>query len=219
MNPVPLLQPDWAEDFSEQMETVLHEADMYHLAYNHSDIKAIERILTVWIGNECPLFEALIYMKEVKSIKEWITHYNACIALKFVYFWVEKVGNIPQHTAHKIYDLANFAVKECGYVLGYDDAHALVETFVLKIDTDEKLEDAKRKMKSGSFREWYMSYSDEYQIYYLRKILLNRFDNCQPLMAYNLIRNAINAGYSFEWLKTVCTSCESWHDFKKNLGV
>lgn len=219
MESTPLLQPDWVEDLNGQIETVLHNADMYHLTYTYIDIKAIERILTVWVRNECSLFETLLYMKDVKSIKEWIHHYNKCIALKYVSFWIGQNNSLGKQARIKICELTKFAVEECNYAIGYNDTHILVETFILKIDTEEKFQDAKERMVGKTFREWYMSYSDDYQIYYLRKILLNRFEDCSPILAYNIIKQAFADGHSFEWLKTVCTSCDSWNDFKKNLGV
>lgn len=55
---------------------------------------------------------------------------------------------------------------------------------------------------------------EQKQIFYLRKILINRLSYLNRYEAYGIIENALKVGCTFDEIKTVCCTCRTWTDFK-----
>lgn len=56
------------------------------------------------------------------------------------------------------------------------------------------------------------------QIFYLRKILINRISYINKQAAYVLIKKALESGTTFEEVKDICVSCRNWSDFKNMIS-
>lgn len=61
------------------------------------------------------------------------------------------------------------------------------------------------------------------QVYYLRKILINKFDlyRCwdEKQNSYQVISDMLNYGISFEEIKNMCCTCETFKDFMMDASV
>lgn len=54
---------------------------------------------------------------------------------------------------------------------------------------------------------------EQRNIYYLRKILINRLYYVNQNQAYTIIKNAFENGSSFEEIKDICVKCKNWTEF------
>lgn len=54
-------------------------------------------------------------------------------------------------------------------------------------------------------------------IYYLRKILINRFTYVNKSKAYLIIKEALEKGADFNEIKTICSSCRNWTEFQEEM--
>lgn len=56
------------------------------------------------------------------------------------------------------------------------------------------------------------------KIYYLRKILINRLNYVDKGKAYRWIDELLDSEFSFEELKSICSTCKHWTDFRSQIG-
>lgn len=54
-------------------------------------------------------------------------------------------------------------------------------------------------------------------VFYLRKILTNRLYYVNEKTAYTMIKNVLENGADFNNVKTICSSCRNWSEFKSKL--